>query len=122
MAAAFFSAMADSARAEALSAGTDPGDRVHQEVVDVMREVGIDLSSKQPQLLTDELARSASLLVTMGCGDACPYVPGLARDDWPLRDPQGQPLDEVRRIRDEIRGRVSALLDVRGWRRHAPGS
>jgi arsenate reductase (thioredoxin) len=120
MAAAFFSAMADPARAEAVSAGTDPGVRVHQEVVDVMREVGIDLSSKQPQRLTEELARTGSLLVTMGCGDACPYVPGLARDDWPLRDPKGQPLEEVRRIRDEIRRRVSGLLDARGWRRTAP--
>jgi arsenate reductase len=122
MAAAFFSAMADPARAEAVSAGTDPGDRVHQEVVEVMREVGIDLSPKQPQRLTDELARSGSLLVTMGCGEACPYVPGLARDDWPLPDPKGQPLNEVRRIRDEIRGRVAALLDARDWRRQAPGS
>ena len=117
MAAAFFAAIADPARAEALSAGTDPGDRVHREVVDVMREVGIDLGAKQPQRLTDDMAGKASLLVTMGCGDACPYVPDLARDDWPLRDPKGQPLAEVRRIRDEIRGRVSALVDGRGWRR-----
>src|SRR5947207_901638 len=90
MAAAFFSAMADPARAAAISAGTEPGDRVHPEVVDVMRDAGIDLSSKRPQRLTEELARTASLLVTMGCGDACPYVPGLARDDWPLRDPKGR--------------------------------
>jgi arsenate reductase len=119
MAAAFFAEMADPARVEAVSAGTEPGERVHQEVVDVMREVGIDLRLKQPQRLTDEMARTASLLVTMGCGDACPYVPGLARADWPLRDPKNQPLDEVRRIRDEVRGRVAALLDVRGWRRQA---
>ncbi|HEY7291525.1 MAG TPA: arsenate reductase ArsC [Vicinamibacterales bacterium] len=117
MAAAFFSQMADPQRAEAVSAGTQPGERVHPEVVDVMREVGVDLSTKRPQRLTDDLARSASLLITMGCGDACPYVPGLERDDWPLPDPKGQPLGEVRLIRDDIRDRVSALLDARGWRK-----
>src|SRR5262245_57860381 len=116
MAAAFFSQLADRQHAEAISAGTEPGERVHPEVVEVMREVGVDLSTKQPRRLTDELARSASLLITMGCGDACPYVPGLDRDDWPLPDPKGRPLDEVRRIRDEIRDRVLALLDARGWR------
>jgi arsenate reductase len=117
MAAAFFSAMADPARAVAISAGTQPGERVHAEVVEVMRDVGIDLGASRPQRLTDELAREASLLVTMGCGDACPHVPGLTRDDWPLRDPKNRPLDEVRRIRDEIRARVAALVDARGWRR-----
>jgi arsenate reductase len=90
-------------------------------VVDVMREVGVDLSMKRPQRLTDDLARSASLLITMGCGEACPYVPGLERDDWPLPDPKGQPLGEVRRIRDDIRDRVSALLDARGWRKLSAG-
>jgi arsenate reductase len=119
MAAAFFSEMAEPMRAEAISAGTQPGDRVHPEVVDVMREVGIDLSSKRPRKLTDELARGASLLITMGCGDECPYVPGLLRDDWPLTDPRGQPIEEVRRIRDDIRNRVSALVDAGGWRRTA---
>jgi arsenate reductase (thioredoxin) len=117
MAAAFFSTMADPARAEAISAGTEPGDRVHAEVVQVMREIGIDLSANRPRKLTDELARRASLLVTMGCGEACPYVPGLRRDDWPLSDPKGRPLDEVRRIRDEIHDRVAALVDAHGWRR-----
>ena len=117
MAAAFFSALADPALADAVSAGTQPGQRVHPEVVDVMREVGIDLSANTPQRLTDELARSATLLVTMGCGDACPYVPGLERDDWPLRDPKGLPSDQVREIRDQIRDRVSALVDARRWRR-----
>jgi len=119
MAAAFFSEMAEPMRAEAISAGTQPGDRVHPEVVDVMREVGIDLSVKRPRKLTDELARGASLLITMGCGDECPYVPGLLRDDWPLTDPRGQPIEEVRRIRDDIRNRVSALVDAGGWRRTA---
>ena len=117
MAAAFFSTMADPARAEAISAGTEPGDQVHAEVVQVMREIGIDLSANRPRKLTNELARRASLLVTMGCGEACPYVPGLRRDDWPLSDPKGRPLDEVRRIRDEIHDRVAALVDAHGWRR-----
>jgi protein-tyrosine-phosphatase len=117
MAAAFLSEMADPGRVEAISAGTQPGDRVHPEVVEVMREVGIDLSGKRPQLLTEALARGASLLVTMGCGDECPYVPGLGRDDWPLRDPKNLPLPEVRAIRDDLRERVAALIELRGWRR-----
>ena len=118
MAAAFFSALADPAKAMAVSAGTQPAERVHPEVVEIMREVGFDLSARRPQKLTDQLARDASLLITMGCGDECrPYVPGLRRDDWPLEDPKGQPLDHVRRIRDEIRDRVSRLLDAHGWRR-----
>ena len=116
MAAAFFSQIADPTRAHAISAGTQPAERVHPEVVNVMREVGMDLSARRPQRLTDALARSASLLITMGCGDDCPYVPGLSRDDWPIRDPRGQPIDEVRHIRDEIRDRVSALVDAYGWR------
>ena len=117
MAAAFFAATADPTRAEAISAGTQPGDRVHPVVVDVMREVGIDLGANRPRQLTDALARDASLLITMGCGDQCPYVPGLRRDDWPLDDPKGRPIEEVRRIRDDIRSRVAALVDERGWRR-----
>jgi len=115
MAAAFFAEMADPSRATAASAGTQPGDRVHPEVVKAMREVGIDLGEKQPQLLTDELARGASLLVTMGCGEACPYVRGLERDDWPLADPKGRPMAEVRAVRDDIRRRVAALIESRGW-------
>ena len=117
MAAAFFSSIADPALAEALSAGTQPAERVHPEVVEVMREAGIDLSAERPQRLTDELARSATLLITMGCGDACPYVPGLHTVDWPLRDPKGLPLDQVRVIRDEIRERVTRLIETRRWRR-----
>jgi arsenate reductase len=122
MAAAFFSALANPSRAVAVSAGTQPGERVHPEVVEVMREVGVDLSAHRPQKLTEQLARDASLLVTMGCGDECPYVPGLRRDDWPLDDPKGKPLDQVRRIRDEIRERVSEFVDVHGWRRSASTS
>ena len=117
MAAAFFNALADPAKAVAVSAGTQPGERVHPDVVDVMRELGIELGAQRPQKLTDQLARDASLLVTMGCGDECPYVPGLQRDDWPLEDPKGKPLDHVRHIRDDVRARVSQLLDARGWRR-----
>jgi arsenate reductase (thioredoxin) len=110
MAAAFFNQLADPSKARAISAGTEPGERVHPEVLAVMQEVGIDLSNAKPQKLTEELAKDAQLLVTMGCGDKCPYVPGLRRDDWPLRDPKGLPLIEVRAIRDEVRGRVEALL------------
>jgi arsenate reductase len=115
MAAAFFNHLADPERAIALSAGTQPGTRVHPEVVEVMREVGIDLAAAQPRLLTADLARDAALLVTMGCGDACPYVPGLRVEDWPLEDPKGQPLPRVRAIRDEVRRRVEHLLAARGW-------
>jgi protein-tyrosine-phosphatase len=110
MAAAFFNQLVDPAKAVAVSAGTDPGLRVHPEVLTAMQEVGVDLSNANPQKLTDELAQDAQLLITMGCGDKCPYVPGLRRDDWPLRDPKGQPMDEVRAIRDEIKGRVLSLL------------
>ncbi len=114
MAAAFFNQLVDPAKAVALSAGTDPGLRVHPEVLTAMQEIGIDLSDAKPQKLTEELAQDAQLLITMGCGDKCPYVPGLRRDDWPLRDPKGQPVDEVRAIRDEIKGRVKSLLDHEG--------
>ena len=114
MAAAFFNQLANHERAKAVSAGMEPGLRVHPEVLAAMQEVGIDLSGAQPQKLTDELAREAQLLITMGCGDKCPYVPGLRRDDWPLRDPKGQPIEEVRAIRDEIRGRVESLLRQEG--------
>ena len=117
MAAALFDALADPARARAVSAGTQPGDRVHPAVVDAMREVGIDLAGARPRLLTEELAREVDLLVTMGCGEACPWVPGLEREDWPLDDPKGRPPDEVRRIRDEIERRVGELLRARGWAR-----
>ena len=111
MAAAFFNQLADRQKAQAVSAGTEPGLRVHPEVLAVMQEIGIDLSNAKPQKLTEKLARNAQLLITMGCGDKCPYVPNLRRDDWPLRDPKGQPMDEVRAIRDEIRERVQSLLN-----------
>ena len=117
MAAAWFNRAADRAKARALSAGTEPGARVHPEVIEAMREAGIDLSRSAPQPLTDALARQGWLLITMGCGDACPVVPGLRRDDWPLPDPKGQPIERVRQIRDEIRRRVEGLLEAEGWRR-----
>ena len=115
MAAAFFNRTADPARARAVSAGTQPGDRVHPVVVDVMREDGHDLSQARPRRLTDDLAGSASLLITMGCGDECPFVPGVDRDDWPLTDPKGKPVAEVRAIRDQIHARVDDLVKTRGW-------
>jgi protein-tyrosine-phosphatase len=110
MAAAFFNQLADSGKAQAVSAGTEPGLRVHPEVQVVMQEVGIDLSNAKPQKLTEEMAKEAHLLITMGCGDKCPYLPGLRRDDWPLRDPKGLPLEEVRAIRDDVRNRVKDLI------------
>jgi arsenate reductase len=116
MSAAFFNELADSRLARAVSAGTQPADSVHPIVVDVMREVGIDLANAQPQKLTEELARGAEALITMGCGDKCPYVPGLRRLDWPLLDPKGLSLEEVRSIRDEVRLYVSHLVEAEGLR------
>lgn len=118
MAAAWFNQLVDSSKATAVSAGTAPGDRVHPEVVEVMKEVGIDLATMKPQFLSENLARSASMLITMGCGDACPVVPGLRRDDWPLEDPKGKAVERVRAIRDDIRKRVETLLEREGWRHH----
>jgi arsenate reductase len=119
MAAAWLNALAERAapgvppQVRALSAGTSPAAHVHPEVLEVMKEVGIDLSAAKPQKLTASLAGNADLLVTMGCGDRCPYVPGLAIEDWPVEDPKGQPLDRVRDIRDQIRRRVEQLLSRR---------
>jgi arsenate reductase (thioredoxin) len=110
MAAAFFNRLADPARAHALSAGTTPADRVHPEVLEAMTEVGVDLSGARPQRLTAELATGARRMVTMGCGEECPYVAGLEVEDWALEDPKGKSLDRVRKIRDEIEGRVRALI------------
>ena len=94
----------------ARSAGTTPGDRVHPEVVEVMSELGIDLSSRKPKALTTEDAEWADVVVTMGCGDKCPYVPGRRYVDWDLTDPKGQPVGAVRATRDEIAERVEALV------------
>jgi len=115
MAAAWFNKLADPRKAHAISAGTEPGSRVHPEVVDVMKEAGLDVSNERPQFLSDELAGTVTLLVTMGCGEACPVVPGLRRADWSLEDPKGKPLERVREIRDEVRKRVEGLLAAEGW-------
>jgi arsenate reductase len=97
-------------RHEAISAGTRPAHRVHPEVVTVMRELGVDLAGRVPRKLTLELAERADVVVTMGCGDECPYIPGRRYLDWELEDPKGRPLDEVRATRDEIGRRVAALV------------
>jgi len=120
MAAAFFNRRSDHSLARALSAGTQPAEHVHPEVVAVMREVGIHLAGARPTRLTDELTAGAQLLVTMGCGESCPVVPGLRRQDWNLPDPKGQPIERVRAIRDEIRDRVERLVRVEGWQRQEP--
>ena len=96
-------------RHHALSAGTTPAERIHPEVVEVMSELDIDLSACRPQRLTRELAEQADLVVTMGCGDTCPYIPGKRYIDWDLPDPKGQPLQEVRTTRDEIQRKVTVL-------------
>jgi arsenate reductase len=117
MAAAFFNRFADPVLARAISAGTQPGPAVYPGIIEVMREVEVELDGAPPRLLTPEIARQAALLVTMGCGEACPVVPGAKRDDWPLEDPQGKPLPRVREIRDAIRQNVSALIKSEGWAR-----
>jgi arsenate reductase len=109
MSQAFFERLA-AGRHEARSAGTTPGERVHPEVVAVMREAGFDLSERIPQRLAGDLAAWADVVVTMGCGDQCPYIPGKRYIDWDLPDPKGMPAAEVRRVRDEIRGRIEALV------------
>src|SRR5919106_2430996 len=115
MAAAFFNELADRSRAVAIAAGTQPASRVHPEVVAAMREVGLDLSKATPKLLTPELARDAAWLVTMGCGEACPVVPGVKRGDWELPDPKGRDADAVRAIRDQVRARVEAFAHSEGY-------
>ena len=109
MSQALFERVADGSHA-ALSAGTTPAQRVHPEVVEVMRELGIDLAERKPQLLTRELAARADVIVTMGCGDECPYIPGKRYVDWELPDPKGRPVEEVRATREEITRRVGELL------------
>lgn len=110
MSQALFERAAAGSGHEAASAGTTPGERVHPEVVQVMGELDIDLADRVPQRLTDELAAWADVVVTMGCGDACPYVPGVRYVDWDLPDPKGRPIDEVRATREEIAARVKGLL------------
>lgn len=109
MSAALFERAANG-RHTAISAGTTPADRVHPEVLEVMREVGIDVADRKPQRLTGELAELADVVVTMGCGDQCPFIPGKRYLDWDLPDPKGRPIDEVRATRDEISQRIKTLL------------
>ncbi len=117
MAAALFNKLADPTKACAVSAGTEPGKAVHPEVILVMHEEGIDLAAAVPQKLTDDLAAKVAIVVTMGCGEACPVVPGVERDDWPLEDPKGKPIERVREIRSGVDRRVRALIERRGWAR-----
>jgi arsenate reductase len=122
IAAAFFNVLADTSRAHAVSAGTQPAGHIHPEVVSAMHEVGIDLSAARPRLLTAELANPGDLLVTMGCGETCPFVPGVEREEWNIPDPKDRPIGRVRAIRDEIRERVQQLVEARGWTRQgSPG-
>jgi len=115
MAAAFFNRWVSPSKARAISAGTQPGEHVHPEVVAVMRDRGIDLAAAKPQELTTELASQAQWLITMGCGDQCPAVPGARRDDWPFEDPKGKPRERVGEIRDDIEARVKQLISANGW-------
>jgi arsenate reductase len=114
MAAAFFNALADPSKARAISAGTTPAEHVHPEVVRAMREAGVDLKNARPRRLTDQLARESAILVTMGCEEACPVVPGARRLDWKLKDPKDRSPSEVRAIRDEVRLLVESLVRAEG--------
>lgn len=115
MAAAIFNKLANPDRAVAICAGTHPRGAIHPEVVEVMREIDIDLSGARPQYLSLELAKDAHIIITMGCEDQCPLVPGVERDEWPMPDPKEKPVESVRQIRDEIRLRVVALIEERRW-------
>jgi arsenate reductase len=115
MAAALFNQFANPSKARAISAGTEPGARVHPEVVTAMKEIGVDLSGASTTKLTDDIAQQAQILITMGCGDQCPIIQGTRRDDWPLDDPKGQSIEKVRAIRDQIGRRVKALIETEGF-------
>lgn len=117
IAAAFFNQLADPAKAHAVSAGTKPARGVHPEVVAVMREVGIELGHEKPRRLTPELSAQAQVLVTMGCRESCPVVPGVTREDWEIPDPRGKPLERVRQIRNDVRKRVAQLIRLKDWGR-----
>ncbi len=115
MASAWFNRIADPEKARAISAGTEPSDHVHPVVIEAMKEIGIDLSKAEPSKLTPERAEGAAFLVTMGCGESCPYVPGVIILDWPLKDPKGQDLETVRLIRAEVETRVRAFIRENSW-------
>ncbi len=118
MAAAFFNQLVDPAKARGISAGTQPGERVHLEVLATMAELGIDLSAVKPQKLTPERVADCGWLVTMGCGEECPVAPGhVRRLDWPLEDPKGKSVARVREIRDDVQRRVSVFIAENGWER-----
>jgi arsenate reductase (thioredoxin) len=110
IAAALFNKYADRSKARAISAGTQPAARVHPEVVDAMKQRGIDVSGAKPQKLTQELASQTNWLITMGCGDECPVVPGVRRDDWPIQDPKGQPQETVDAIVNDIDRRIRTFI------------
>lgn len=115
MAAAFFNALADPSKATAISAGTDPAGKVHSEVLEAMEEIGIDLSCATPRKLTAELAQQVQVLVTMGCGETCPAIPGLVREDWQIPDPKGQSQERVKEIRDHVASRIRVFIEENGW-------
>ena len=117
MAAALFNQIADPSLAQAISAGTEPATHIHPEVLSVMRELGIELEGVTPQFLSADLASQANILVTMGCGESCPVVLGVKREDWNLPDPKGQPLERVRQIRDQIETKVHEMVKANGWGR-----
>lgn len=115
MSAAWFNKLCSSTTVSGASAGTEPADHVHPVVLEAMQEVDIDLTAAKPQKLTKELASSACLLVTLGCGEACPFVPGLEREDWPTPDPKEQTIEDVRIIRDSLKQKVADLIQRRHW-------
>lgn len=115
MAAAFFNSLASGYKAAAISAGTEPGLEIHPEVISVMKEVGFDLQNIKPQFLSGELASKSHYLVTMGCGESCPFVPGVIRKDWQLDDPKGKSVEKVREIRDQIKMLVEAFVKENNW-------
>lgn len=115
MAAAFFNSLCDSTKVRAVSAGTQPAEKVHPVVSETMKEIGIDLSNASPQKLTEALAKDAALLITMGCGENCPFIPGLEVQDWPLEDPKNKSAERVREIRSQIKEAVLSLLKEKQW-------
>jgi arsenate reductase len=117
MAAALFNALADPAKVIGISAGTQPGERVHPEVVAAMKEEGFDLSGVKPRALTATMQTEVDFLVTMGCGESCPLIAAPRRVDWPVPDPKGQPLSRVREIRNDLRELVRKLVLEKGWNR-----
>jgi arsenate reductase len=118
IAAALFNLYADPSKARAISAGTRPAERVQPDVVEAMRSRGLDLSRARPQKLTEALAADAKWLITMGCGDECPVVPGSQRDDWPLLDPKGQSAETVKAIASDIDQRVRELIRAHAWQKN----